>query len=65
MTEHPDDSLTPEEYASLRELNKGLFAVEVLAEHKKKLSKLGLITTICMEDHLTDEGLKRLAQGRP
>ena len=64
MITNPGDSLTPEEFASLREIAKGPLA-EVPPEHTKKLSKLGLITKTRLEYILTDDGQRQLAQERP
>jgi hypothetical protein len=44
MTTNPDDPLTSEEFASLREIRKDLLAGPIPPEHMEKLLKLGLIT---------------------
>ena len=65
MTTNPAGPLTPEEFASLRELAKGLLATEVPPQHTDKLLKLGLIMKSRHEYALTEAGKSQLARGRP
>jgi hypothetical protein len=62
MTENPCDQLTPEELAYLREVPKGLMrTVEIPIDRRKKLLRLGLITSI-FEPVLTEEGERCLKE---
>jgi hypothetical protein len=59
------DALTPEEFASLRELAKGMLATQVPAAHTAIFLRFGWVTQRLLEYSLTDEGTKRLRRGQP
>ena len=58
------DSLTPEEFASLREIAKGLLQGRTPDEHKTTLAGLGLISQRNGEWKITAAGVQRLQAGR-
>ena len=60
MTTNPDSLLTREEFASLREIARGLIAKKVPPKHAEKLLKLHLIAKPRFEYVLTEAGEKRL-----
>jgi hypothetical protein len=57
--------LNPEEFASLKEIAKGLLlTVKIPEAHEAKLLKLGFITKRTLEYNLTEAGERRLRQER-
>ena len=64
MTHPPDDPLTPQEFASLREIrNDNPMGRSIPTEHKEKLRRLGLIAfRTDVEAVLTEKGESYLSQ---
>ena len=60
MTTDPDDALTSEDYAALVEVAKGPASTTGAGNREKKLTRLGLITKVRLENILTDEGARVL-----
>jgi hypothetical protein len=56
--------LTTEEFASLREVNKGLMQRIIPLEHRERLIELGYIVELLGGLALTNHGRARLAMGR-
>ena len=64
MDTDPNPRLSVEEFRSLRELDRGLMARAIPAEHKARLLQIGYITERLGGLVLTHAGLLRLAKGR-
>jgi hypothetical protein len=65
MIANQDNSLTPEEFASLDELAKGPLTIEIPVKHAEKFLKLSLIVKVRSEYFLTEAGERRLVLRRP
>jgi hypothetical protein len=59
----PALALSPEEFASLRELAQGLDHRAIPPKHADRLRKLGLIAVQLGKDQITAAGRSRLASG--
>jgi hypothetical protein len=63
MDRHSDSPLTPQEFASLREVGLEMLQREIPEEHREKLTGLGLIVFTFDGLRVTPSGQMRLARG--
>ena len=64
MSINSSESLTTEEFASLREVNKGMLQGIIPFEHRRRLIGLGYVAEKIGSLVLTSDGHMRLATGR-
>jgi hypothetical protein len=63
MDQDPDAPLTPQEFASLREVALELLQREIPEDHREKFVRLGLVTYTFDGLRMTQAGQMRLARG--